>query len=927
MKKNNLIRLLVAVSTASVFLLMFVFTTMTATIRPSAKEIPAKSLIIGTYIIYLDSLTNPVYNIAIESGKSSGQYNIYYKSELSGGNQWYDISTAVSLSDIDDGGIKVDDATIDALVLTHWVKEDRKTYDLETGEVVDLLDSQDVWNPISMSELTDVVNIYENGSDIEKKLAQYIMPSLDIRKAEEGQPTHIPVAVITEPEERYDVSDDFFVENEIIDDFEKQRKAMSDFYNYLVSRNTEEQKLILAEELKNDVLIDMKLVAYQKVSDRIPFLSSKLAEYAPENDVSNFTSIVTQITNDITQTIATLPSQKSESADVTNMLTQFMSDAKDKIVENASVNNFSAAEEALNEYYYLRAINQSEIKNAETELTLDRQVIDAAFSEFYTILQKGESDEYHQAESEGYYEASLSDVRQEDYQELKSKESHIEFLIDAEMERCEDENEENELINSRLQEALSYMNSIPNDSYYDLYYDVYETLLYYLGYSLSSSTDDVQEQPMDDVISMPSGPNGEEVNVPVITVTTPDGEEIQLPAEPVINPDGSQKTDENGEPLYKPTEKGDPIKDENGNNVKDENGNDVLAEGVPETDLDYNDLQKDKSDAKKKIDDALASGNIDEALEGFKELSEAQSNIDKAAETVDNVTLEASQGMDAIVDSIRDSAKSPVEASDLASIQNQVNTLAGIAPMVPDQAMAAAEEIKDILEKAAKENPFIAESLTEAIEAAGEIADGNFDAVLTDLEDEIVLPWNESAIPDSLYTVMEFADIQLKNTRTKTLVKALILISAAETGYYAQEEVQAVTKDLIQYSYKYPAYGTFAMPISNRGTHYYPADIMCESIGMRYLWEESRSDATILNGSEFDRYFENSNKYIKNGKETVSLDFTVPFRSEVCYFTQKHMEEAYGAYRKFLPNSGYCVIYNDSILKEAEDIVTAVIGQ
>ena len=47
-----------------------------------AAEIPDTTLLIGTHLIWLDSMTEPLYQAACQSAADSGQGNVYYKSEL-----------------------------------------------------------------------------------------------------------------------------------------------------------------------------------------------------------------------------------------------------------------------------------------------------------------------------------------------------------------------------------------------------------------------------------------------------------------------------------------------------------------------------------------------------------------------------------------------------------------------------------------------------------------------------------------------------------------------------------------------------------------------------------------------------------------------------------------------------------------------------
>ena len=106
-------------------------------IDPSAIE--DSTLIIGTHLIYLHSLNEGIYEIAVQSAADSGQDRRYYKSELAGGI-WMDITDAGSISDISAGGLVADENEIARLYLTHHTKSDGITYNLQTKQPICIYD-------------------------------------------------------------------------------------------------------------------------------------------------------------------------------------------------------------------------------------------------------------------------------------------------------------------------------------------------------------------------------------------------------------------------------------------------------------------------------------------------------------------------------------------------------------------------------------------------------------------------------------------------------------------------------------------------------------------------------------------------------------------------------------------------------------------
>ena len=125
-----------------------------------ARDIESSTLAIGTHLIHLSALTDSIYEIAEKSAEESGQNQIYYKSEL-GGDTWFNISSATSLADITTSGAPVTDEEIEALYFTHHTKSDKITYDLRTGEAVNIFDIRDPYDLESLEELSPLKMQYD----------------------------------------------------------------------------------------------------------------------------------------------------------------------------------------------------------------------------------------------------------------------------------------------------------------------------------------------------------------------------------------------------------------------------------------------------------------------------------------------------------------------------------------------------------------------------------------------------------------------------------------------------------------------------------------------------------------------------------------------------------------------------------------------
>ena len=121
------------------------------------EEIGEATLAVGTHLIYIDAADDTIYEIAAQSAEQSGQTEMYYKSEF-GGGAWYCLDSAQSLEDITEGAVKAKDSEIAELLFTHHTREDGITYDLLTGEAVNIFSLTDPYSLSKLPELDELAN-------------------------------------------------------------------------------------------------------------------------------------------------------------------------------------------------------------------------------------------------------------------------------------------------------------------------------------------------------------------------------------------------------------------------------------------------------------------------------------------------------------------------------------------------------------------------------------------------------------------------------------------------------------------------------------------------------------------------------------------------------------------------------------------------
>lgn len=212
-------------------------------------EIPDTTLVIGTHLIWLDSLTGPLYQIALQSASDSGQGNIYYKSELGDGN-WFEISGAGALSDITGEGDPISEGEIEALFLTHHTRADGITYSLKTGEPVNIFEISSPYGLLDMPELSELRNRYEldGGGGAEKLLEGFF--KLDLK---------------TEETERLD----------------RQIDALYQYYLELRREGAEKEEADAVIQVADKLDARRRYVVYESLARRLEALLEDLGEEAP----------------------------------------------------------------------------------------------------------------------------------------------------------------------------------------------------------------------------------------------------------------------------------------------------------------------------------------------------------------------------------------------------------------------------------------------------------------------------------------------------------------------------------------------------------------------------------------------------------------------------------------------------------------------
>lgn len=407
------------------------------------------TLFIGTYLIHMTAMTDELYEKAQESAEDSGQYNVYYKSELANG-EWFDISSAEGLADITDAAEPVETAELDDLWVTFYVGADGIAHSAKNSEAVCIFDQPSPYDLYRLPELEALRNQYDNTYTSET----------------EGADRYF-----------YDQLKDFFelnLRNAVTDECDRQINLLQGVYNGLQQQEKSEQAEILYTLMGK---IDAKRRAeifYQLMEaedSRLNQLQSLLggSDYHKEN--YNDEQFVASA--DLSDAVGTAM-ESCESSYITHSGNQITNDGTVlgeteytlcmSILEKAAGGNTDLEEELL-KLKNLYSIKDSMIKDKDKELTLlEQELIPKAEERLKSAFSSGAGQEYNAAVSQGKSEEACDKLLELQKTEQDKISNEYQFLLEAKTERMGSQ-EAVDYLFSKIEEIGNCYSNISDDAY------------------------------------------------------------------------------------------------------------------------------------------------------------------------------------------------------------------------------------------------------------------------------------------------------------------------------------------------------------------------------------------------------------------------------------------------------------------------------
>lgn len=422
----------------------------------NARTIEPSTLAIGTHLIHLSALSDSVYELAQTSAEESGQDQIYYKSEL-GGDAWFNISSATSLEDITTGGAPVTDEEIEALYFTYHTKSDKITYDLRTGQAVNLFDIRNPYDLESLDELSPLKMRYDQVRETQGE-------NDATRRIDQIWAT--PVSGADGPA--------------AVQDWDKKLAALQSYLTVLSEHGADSKEI-------DQVNTVMEAADAARRYEVFTVLEPVLSDYLDELGKGKTVSITTgegddKTTVDLMENDPELMSAVSESlgnvqdALITyggKMLTQgetVMSQTEyafsNDLIAHAESGDHAGCDGDVQNLILLSNIQNDIISDRPRELALlENTLLPKAGSAYQQILGQGESAEYRAEVAKRSAQALLDSLISGNEGQVNTRRGELEFLIEAKCSRM-DAASGMDFIDQRLDLTNnSYATVIPDDAF------------------------------------------------------------------------------------------------------------------------------------------------------------------------------------------------------------------------------------------------------------------------------------------------------------------------------------------------------------------------------------------------------------------------------------------------------------------------------
>ncbi len=421
-------------------------------IDPAAIE--NSTLIIGSHLIHLSALTDTTYATASQSVLASEQASIYYKSELAGG-AWFDITTANGIAEISTAGTPVPNSFIAGLWFTHHTRSNGITYNLLTGQPINIFDTPNPYDLHKLEELMPLELQYQHV--MQSSSSSSGSNSSDTTSADQNRNMMMFMNRVWSATIRSSVTNDadtalgqlqnYFQHLATTEAPTRDKDALQKVMGSYDALRRHEVMQILEGELQT-------LVQRASTNDPIkPAYTVDVALVSASNDsLRNVSSSKAAHAGNMMEIGSTLTSQ---------LYYKYCS----SLVSSAAPSDWTTCNTHLAKIILLTNIMEDVIEDApaESALLMDA-LLGPGMDKYATRLRQGVSAEYTSAQNTAEPQAVLDGIASSNTSVLNSNRMELQYLIDAYCMRIENAAALDYLA-GLLKEGTGLYNVVPNDAF------------------------------------------------------------------------------------------------------------------------------------------------------------------------------------------------------------------------------------------------------------------------------------------------------------------------------------------------------------------------------------------------------------------------------------------------------------------------------
>ena len=852
-------------------------------IDPSTIE--NATLAIGTHLIYLHSLNEEIYAIALESASDSGQDKWYYKSELAGG-MWLDISDASSIKDITTAGKIVDDSEIEALYFTHHTKSDGITYDLKYNTQVCIFDIQNVYDLELMPELESLKLQYDT-----------------ILESKSSTKTAVRNRKLVENFWKMQVRSD------MTNQCDTQIQALQGYYNELVINGVDSRETQTVLKVMEKIDNARRAAVLSMVDSGLASLQDAVANVEDEEGALELDDNLLTAVGDSQYAVA-----ESLTEAQGNMLVKgntVVSEAEYELsvemISNAEGSNYFQCDEQNQKLQYLDNINSGRIVQRQEELNLLNTLIDAADKKYSERLASGVTQQYATLSAKNVSHAALQSKMQEDMAEADATRGELQFLLRAKVDRQENDEAQN-YVRSRIQDASAFKTVIKADDYRQEYQNSVTVYLDWLNSLLSKIKDEDDNQTKEELLYEQKAALQEQ----------------KLQALDSLNLDTAKKID------AKITEIDNKI----------DTSQAVLSEQLRK-------LMEEKAELEKKLaENPQNSQNADLQAELSKleaEIADCQSNLISDSQTANIMTCK-NEILRLIAKGDTSEATRSLLESDvklLTEMMQEGSALAQQASKEVYQKLLAKSELEGVKAYQDLQNQ-IETAFSEStinVSLSGELSASGAEQVIADIlgidalfdaqgnlsKELMALCGLSTTQPESSKSELEgneSSENSVSTTQSESNQEdlAAALIALAHFGQETDiESIQALAQGLATALNQSNSNIIFQAE-QQGGIAYISAEALAAYLGYRYVWNDTKKSAVLSKGRQFFRFTAYLDTVETETGTTKKMKRPAEFFGEL-YLPDSFVQEQFDCYCSEISGTDYAVLVNQDTVEKSQEIL------